>query len=135
MKRTVLLLSMAGICAGAVVTAAGQATVQDKIYSAAQAKQGVAVYDEHCAACHDGGTMGPELWGEFFIENWKSQDAAAFFDRIKTTMPAESPGILSDQQVLDVVAYVLQQNGFPAGDKAIPDAKSLTGVKFVSPSK
>ena len=92
-------------------------------------------YDEHCAACHDGGTMGPELWGESFIENRKGQDAAALFDRIKQTMPAESPGILADDQVLNVIAYILQQNGFPAGDKAIPDAKALAGVKFVSPSR
>jgi mono/diheme cytochrome c family protein len=58
---------------------------------------------------------------------------SALFDRIDQTMPAESPGILSDEQVLSVIAYLLQQNGFPAGDKTLADVKSLASVQFVAP--
>ena len=118
---------------GASVVAAGQLTVRDQVYSAAQAKQGLAVYDRECASCHDGGTMGPELWGDEFVKSWKDKSMSALFDRIDQTMPAESPGILSDEQVLSVIAYLLQQNGFPAGDKTLADVKSLASVQFVAP--
>lgn len=118
---------------GVTLVAGGQTTVQDKVYSAAQAKQGLAVYDKECASCHDGGTMGPELWGDDFIRSWKGRSVSSLFSRIDQTMPAESPGILTDQQILDVIGYVLQQNGFPPGDKAIADVQSLAGVQFVAP--
>lgn len=121
------------VWAGVAAGAAGQATVQDKVYSAAQAKQGLKVYDEHCASCHDGGTMGPELWGDAFVGEWKGKNVSALFERIDQTMPAESPGVLSDDDVLSVIAYVLQQNGFPAGDNALGDAKRLGTVQFVAP--
>ena len=46
-------------------------------------------------------------------------------------MPEDAPGSLSENEVLDIVAYVLQTNGFPAGDKAIPSANALATMKFV----
>src|SRR5690606_28916304 len=104
-----------GVWTGVAGAGANQATVQDTVYTAAQAKQGLRVYDEHCASCHDGGTMGPELWGAAFVDAWKGKSMAALFERIDATMPAESPGILEAGDVLAVMAYMLQQNGFPAG--------------------
>ncbi|OFW27972.1 MAG: hypothetical protein A3H97_16110 [Acidobacteria bacterium RIFCSPLOWO2_02_FULL_65_29] len=115
-----------------VVTGLGQ-TVQDKLYSQAQAKQGLATYDRKCATCHDGGTMGPELWGEAFLTQWAGKDAAALYTRIKDTMPEDSPGSLEEDEALGIVAFVLQQNDFPAGDKAIESASQLAGVKIVGP--
>ena len=101
------------------------------VYSAEQAKRGRATYDAKCASCHDGGTMGPELWGDPFLAQWDGKFVGAFFSRIQTTMPEDAPGTLGENDVLDVVAYVLQTNGFPAGDKAIPNASALTAMKFV----
>jgi mono/diheme cytochrome c family protein len=130
-RRSKIAMLLVLVWTGAA--AAGQTTVQDKVYSQAQARQGLAVYDKECASCHDGGTMGPELWGDAFVKEWKGRSVSALFDRIDQTMPAESPGTLSDQEVLDVIGYVLQQNGFPPGEKAIADVKSLAGVQFVAP--
>jgi mono/diheme cytochrome c family protein len=106
-------------------------TVRDGVYSAEQAKRGRTTYDAKCASCHDGGTMGPELWGDQFLAQWDDKFVGAFFSRIQTTMPEDAPGTLGENDVLDVVAYVLQTNGFPAGDKAIPNAGTLTAMKFV----
>lgn len=134
MNHTVRVAALAlNVWAGVAVAAANQATVQNAVYSQAQAKQGLRVYDEHCASCHDGGTMGPELWGAAFVDTWKGKNMAALFERIDTTMPAESPGILEDDEVLSVMAYMLQQNGFPAGDRALADPKSLGTLQFVAP--
>jgi cytochrome c len=112
-----------------VVVGIGQ-TVPDKIYSQAQAKRGLATYDRRCATCHDGGTMGPELWGEHFLKDWASKDIAALYTRIQETMPEDDPGSLTQDEALGVVAFVLQQNEFPAGDRAIENPDQLTGVKF-----
>jgi len=108
-----------------------QSTVRDGVYSAEQAQRGRTIYDTTCASCHDGGTMGPELWGDAFLSQWENKDVGAFFIRIQTTMPEDAPGSLSDNEILDVVAYVLQTNGFPAGDKAIPNARALAPITFV----
>jgi S-disulfanyl-L-cysteine oxidoreductase SoxD len=114
-------------------TSSGAAiTVRDGVYSAEQAKRGRTTYDGKCASCHDGGTMGPELWGEAFLANWNGKTLNAFFTRIQTTMPEDSPGSLSENEALDVIAYVVQTNGFPAGEKALPTAGALSTITFVS---
>jgi mono/diheme cytochrome c family protein len=106
-------------------------TVRDGVYSAEQAKRGRTMYDTKCASCHDGGTMGPELWGDAFLANWDGKDLNAFFTRIQSTMPEDAPGSLSENEALDVIAYVVQTNGFPAGEKALPTASALSTIKFV----
>src|SRR5262245_12516409 len=65
-------------------------TVRDKVYTPDQAKAGKATYDAKCAGCHDGGAMGPELWGDPFLTSWDNKSVATFFERIRTTMPEDS---------------------------------------------
>jgi hypothetical protein len=93
----------------------------------------LAAYDKDCATCHDGGTMGPELWGEGFRSQWEGKTVGTLFTRIKDTLPQDNPQTLSDEEVLGVIAFVLQQNGLPAGEHAIPNAAALAAVTFVSP--
>lgn len=107
-------------------------SAKDKVYSAGQAKEGLATYDRKCATCHDGGTMGPELWGEAFLKDWSSKDVAALFTRIQESMPQDDPGSLTEKEVLGLIAFILQQNGFPSGEKALPGSNDLAGMKFAS---
>jgi mono/diheme cytochrome c family protein len=126
----ILLISLA-IAVAASGQSTTETTVRDNVYSQDQAKRGRASYDGKCASCHDGGTMGPELWGDPFLTQWENKDVASFFTRIQTTMPEDAPGTLSESDVLDIIAYVLQTNGFPAGDKAIESKNALAAMKFV----
>ena len=122
------------VVAGLAATASGQpaeTTVRDQVYSQEQSKRGRASYDGKCASCHDGGTMGPELWGDAFLTQWENKDVASFFSRIQTTMPEDAPGTLPDKEVLDIIAYVIQTNGFPAGDKELESKGALATMKFV----
>lgn len=125
----------AGIAAAAsgqtTATTTAGTTVGDKVFSADQAKRGRASYDGKCASCHDGGTMGPELWGDPFLTQWENKEVASFYNRIQTTMPEDAPGTLSESEVLDIIAYVLQTNGFPAGEKPIDSKNALATMKFV----
>ncbi len=121
----------AGMAAAASGQVAAETTVRDKVYSQEQSKRGRVSYDGKCASCHDGGTMGPELWGDPFLTQWENKDVGSFFTRIQTTMPEDAPGTLGEKEVLDIIAYVIQTNGFPAGDKELESATALAALKFV----
>ena len=45
----------------------------------------------------------------------EKKGVAAVFDYIKATMPADDPATLEDAEYLDILAYLIQANGFPAG--------------------
>ena len=79
--------------------------------------------------------MGPELWGDRFSPLGEQGSSNAFFTRIQTTMPEDAPGSLTENEALDIIAYVVQTNGFPAGEKAIQSASALATMKFVRRSK
>jgi mono/diheme cytochrome c family protein len=88
------------------------------VYTAAQARRGEALYRTGCAACHGpalSGDIGPPLAGEGFLGIWGSQPISDLFDKIQSTMPADTPGSLGRPQVADLVAYLLEVNRFPAG--------------------
>jgi mono/diheme cytochrome c family protein len=121
----------ARVAMAASAQAPAETTVRDNVYSEEQSKRGRAGYDDKCASCHDGGTMGPELWGDPFLTQWENKSVGEFFTRIQTTMPEEAPGTLSETEVLDIIAYVLKTNGFPAGDKALENKNALATMKFV----
>jgi mono/diheme cytochrome c family protein len=96
-------------------------TVWSGIYSDAHAAQGRAPYEENCSRCHASdlsGQVGGSLKGDAFIRDWGGKTLDAFYQRIKTTMPRNAPGSLSDGTYLNIVAYVLQVNGFPANPSA-----------------
>ena len=126
-----ILPSVAATLLSGQTSSGTETTVRDGVYSEEQSKRGRTSYDGKCASCHDGGTMGPELWGDPFLEQWENKYVGAFFTRIQTTMPEEAPGTLTENEVLDIIAYVLKTNGFPPGDKAIESAGALAAMKFV----
>src|SRR5688572_11953940 len=65
--------------------------------------QGAQMFQAFCERCHANAEMNGRL-----NANWLGKSAADLYQRIKTTMPAESPGSRSDEEYLAVTAYVLQ---------------------------
>lgn len=114
--------------------AGGQAPVSlDRgVYSIAQAARGKAHYEAFCASCHLGDLSGslaadtgaPPLRGAPFLASMAKTGVASFFDYVKTTMPADDPSSLRDAEYVDVLAYLLQANGFTAG----PDELTLVDL-------
>jgi mono/diheme cytochrome c family protein len=101
------------------------------LYTQVQADRGKRVYEQDCAMCH-----GPREFSQAtFMRRWSSLPLGALFAHIQNTMPQDAPGRLSSQQVADVVAYILQLNGHPAGDEALPaDLASLGQIRLQNPS-
>ena len=99
-------------------------SVWDGVYTAGQSKRGEAAYAENCASCHGaalgGGESAPPLTGGEFMANWSGLTAGDLFDRIRTTMPADRPGKLKREETADILAYMLNVNGFPAGKTELP---------------
>ncbi len=96
----------------------------DGVYSAKQAGRGKELYLGTCATCHgpdmSGVDAAPPLTGGRFASNWNGVTLGDMVERIRISMPQNDPGTLSREQIADVMAYILQQNGFPPGQKDLP---------------
>ena len=122
-------LCIAGGLTAPVAFAAGQ-SAQDGIHTAEQAENGRADYTRSCAICHRtdlrGNFESPPLAGPNFLNFWGDLTPQDLVERIRLTMPPDRPGRLGDQTYLDIVAYLLQANGAPAGDQALTAATDVT---------
>jgi len=71
----------------------------------------------------------PDLTDDGFKYGWVGKTVANRFRNIRTAMPAGASGSLDDQTYIDIVAYILQFNGMPAGNqKLMPDLDSLEKI-------
>ena len=103
-------------------------SVLDGVFSEAQATRGEATFRRVCSACHD----TQEFSGGRFRLTWVGQSAGDLFDTIATLMPEGDPGSLTPAQYAGVVAYLLQLNGYPAGEANLPTSLSaLRGLEIV----
>jgi mono/diheme cytochrome c family protein len=135
-----LLTPKSAIAAAAVLAAVGAlaqapASVWDGVYTEGQAARGVSLYRRECASCHgealEGAGLFPSLAGDDFKSNWNGKPLGDLFEKMRATMPADHPGKLNRDQNADILAYMLKQNGFPAGSTAIKgDANALKSVRF-----
>ncbi len=109
----------------------------DGVYTATQATRGGSLYLQYCAMCHGpdlmGGEMAPPLIGGTFQSNWNELSLGDLFERIRTSMPQNSPGGLSRQQYADILSYMLSKDGYPAGQIELPpQTETLKETKFLS---
>ena len=104
-------------------------------YDADQARNGRAVFDRACRGCHTiASDAAPTktgdpipLVGPRFVAKWRT--VGDLFSKTRSTMPANAMGQLSIPDTLDVVAYMLQANGFRAGRIALsPELPRLHGL-------
>jgi PQQ-dependent dehydrogenase (s-GDH family) len=87
-------------------------------FTAEQAAIGKTAYNSNCAVCHGNtmtnGTFGTPLAGASFKDVWSGRTVRAFLDYAKT-MPPANPGSLPTDTYSDILAYIFEVNGFPAG--------------------
>ncbi len=123
----------AGWAALGALLSAGCAMAAPPSYTAAQAGAGASLYTQQCAMCHGAnleGGAGPALAGSAFTS--QGQTLGAVFNILATQMPVTQPGGLTHTQYEDLMAYILQKNGYPPGgapltyDQAMSSTASLT---------
>jgi hypothetical protein len=94
--------------------------VLDGAYTAAQAERGHVAYENRCAGCHEGQDAdGPELVGKVFFDRWREDTLEPLFTFMKSSMPGNNPGSLDDRVYADIIAWVLEANGLPAGNREL----------------
>ena len=139
MKFKLAVVALVGIAlTGAFRAVSAQEKTQwDGIFTAEQAKRGETVYSDSCVPCHGpdlgGSDLAPALTGADFASNWNDMKISDLFDRVSQTMPLSAPGSLTAPQYADVVSFILQKSGAPAGTTELPPKKdALTSIKFAA---
>ena len=81
-------------------------------------------YNAQCARCHGetlgGGENSPALVDDVFFTIWGGKTVGDLVEYTRTTMPSDGPGKISRKRCIDIAAYLLSANGFPAGDHEFP---------------
>lgn len=109
-----------------------------KIFTAAQAMKGKALYADKCSVCHArdlSGKPSTPLKGTEFMEKWADKTVDDLYFIIRTQMPYGDGGSLSNQEYIDIVSFILQTNGYQPGTKALlPTSPVLKETKIGGPS-
>ena len=125
---------------GKVVRGAGvQKTTNDGVYTSAQADGARAQFAKICADCHPFSVAAKKkptdvpLGDEPFFDNWTGRSLDELITTIALTMPNDGSAVVSDEDAANLTAYILQQNGFPAGAK--PLGKESASAIVARPKK
>ena len=104
-------------------------TAASGVYTTEQAARGADVYVGQCRSCHT-----PDAHASAGFQSvWKDKPIAELYAYLRERMPKSEPGILSDQEYVDVLAYILRLNRLPAGDAELPaDDEVLKQIRFVA---
>ena len=79
------------------------------------------------------GFAGGYLLGSDFLWNWNGLTLGDLFDRVRVSMPQGAPNSVSRGDKVDILAYMLEVNGFPAGETELSSRTSaLRGVRFLA---
>lgn len=104
-------------------------------YTAAQADTGKSLYMANCAQCHNDdlkGNSGPALAGKDFDSylHFTKISAAQILSFMQSQMPYQAPGSLKPQEYQAIFAYILQVNGYPAGNREL-DSDSASCIAML----
>jgi cytochrome c5 len=144
-STSLLALSIAGwagalLLSGSAAQGSGvQKTSNDGVYTKEQADGAKAQFDKTCAECHPFTVAGKKkakdipLGDEPFFQNWEGRALNEIVTTIVLTMPNDGSAAVSDEEAVNLVAYILQQNGFPTGSE--PLTKATASAVVARPKK
>jgi mono/diheme cytochrome c family protein len=100
-------------------------------YTAPQAANGAKAYQKTCAGCHGAklqGGMGPALVGKQFWLTYGGKKVSTLWSAVHTQMPMMAPGSVPAKNSINIMAFLLQKNGIPAGTTPLDDTVDLSKV-------
>jgi len=131
------LIALTAVLALTIALRAQDATprIWQGIYTIAQAERGKTTFKTACLRCHGedlSGTTAPALKGDRFQATWGGDTVEGLFGKIRDTMPPNFGTVVDDQAKLDVVAFILQTNGYPAGStELLIDSPDLSASQIL----
>lgn len=107
-------------------------------FSAQQLSDGHDYYSRYCMVCHGtalqgvwfGGEWGsaPALAGHRFVDNYYDGPVLAIFDAMTAVGDREFHTPLTPERNADILAYILEQNGFTPGETPLPVDRDALGL-------
>ena len=111
------------IAACTLAAASAQPAPSPGRYTAAQAAAGRQAYEAYCASCHlqdlAGRNEAPQLSGGNFLRAWGRRTTGDLLGYMMSTMPPGNRGALGQDTYINLVAFLLEANGAPAGNEPI----------------
>lgn len=98
-------------------------SILDGVYTEEQAKRGQRIYQAQCAECHD-----PSQFKQGY------PTAYAIFSS-GSGMPQTSPGSLSLQEWVDLIAYIFEANDMPSGKEELKGDPEILKRIRIEPEK
>jgi mono/diheme cytochrome c family protein len=111
-------------------------TIWDGVYTEEQAKRAEPVYSRRCSSCHrpdlGGDEQAPALRDGYWAI-WRGHTVAEFLRTVRVKMPLDAPGELTDQNYIDLISFLLRENGSPPGSSELPvDFETLDQITFTA---
>ena len=105
------------------------------IYTDDQVTRGASTYQTECASCHredlTGQDMSPSLVGIGFSFKWEGRNLQELYASMRYGMPQSAPGSLSNSAYVDLTAFLLSRNGYPAGNAELSaDENELAKIEI-----
>jgi mono/diheme cytochrome c family protein len=123
------------VAAAAGSAAQKQPTTNDGVYTKKQADAAKEQFDKICADCHPFTVAGKKkpkdvpLGEDPFYDNWTGRPLSQMITTISLTMPNDGSAVVTEEEAADLVAYILQQNGFAAGSQPLTKATAAAVVE------
>ena len=98
-------------------------------YTAEQASIGATLYASDCVSCHGAkleGGAGPALNGISWNQKFAGTKLLTIWGQIHGPMAQYAGSTFTEQQSLDILAFLLQQNGLPSGTQPLADTRQLS---------
>ena len=102
-------------------------SLEDGVFSEAQAKTGKKLFGQHCKNCHH-----PKKYFDGKLKEWEGLTLDQPYGIISGLMPQDNPGGLWGEEYAAILAYILEENDFPAGAEAL-DSGALADIRVIAP--
>jgi len=123
---TLAAVSIAVVAAMGLLSPPSSAAGSAASFTSAQAAAGAKTFVAKCAQCHGAkleGVSAPALKGASLTST--GQNTGELFKFIIEQMPAGNPGSLSKLEYVNVMAFLLKENGIPTGSKRLSYESAL----------
>lgn len=112
-------------------------TTLDGVFAQTQLDRIAPTYERSCSSCHGndlgGSGLAPPLTGLGFMFYWQGKSVAELYNYTHDNMPLDNPGSLTDQQYADLVALILEANGFPTGEaELMADVDQMAQIEIAA---
>lgn len=124
-----LLITLTGTAAAEAQETPGQElrSTLSGVFTEKQASRGEVHFRSACANCHS----IREFTSPGIFKAWSGRSIRELFETVASLMPDDNPGGLARQVYVDVMAYLLAENGYPAGDRDLPsDDEGLGRIRI-----